>query len=93
MRVVISGEDWWQTRRLPAARVACESPVEEGKMGLYKENPRYKCVSMRLSDDEWEKLTLVCSRKSKNMSECLREALAALLLKNDLNEEMAEASG
>lgn len=62
-------------------------------MGLYKENPRYKCVSARLSDDEWEDLMIVCGQKRTSMSECIREALTALLMENGLGEERAETTG
>lgn len=49
-------------------------------MGLYKENPRYKCVSTRLNEDEWEELLLVCDQSHTNMSQFIREAVSALLV-------------
>ena len=45
-------------------------------MGRYKENPRYKIVSLRLSDEEWEELMLVCNKTSKSVSEFMRDALS-----------------
>ena len=62
-------------------------------MGHYKENPRYKCVSTRLTDEEWEELQHVCDRSHKNLSECLREAILALFPRQDLNGDGAETSG
>ena len=44
-------------------------------MGRYKEKPRYKVVSLRLSDEEWDELMVVCHKTSKTVSEFLRDAL------------------
>ena len=58
-------------------------------MGRYKEKPRYKVVSLRLSDEEWDELMVVCHKTSKTVSEFLRDALTRveyriLLNGNDL---------
>lgn len=36
---------------------------------------RWKIVSMRVNDEEWEELTRVCSSSGKTVSQFLREAL------------------
>lgn len=47
-------------------------------MGRYKEKPRYKVVSLRVSDEEWDELMVVCHKTSKTVSEFLRDALTRM---------------
>jgi hypothetical protein len=47
-------------------------------MGRYKEKPRYKVVSLRVSDEEWDELMVVCHKTSKTVSEFLRDALTSM---------------
>lgn len=54
-------------------------------MGRYKEKPRYKIVSLRLSDEEWAELMVVCHKTSKTVSEFLRDALTSMEYRVPLN--------
>ena len=56
-------------------------------MGQYKVNPRYRCVSTRLNEAEWEELLLLCDQSHKNTAQFLREAVSALLCERSATRE------
>lgn len=44
-------------------------------MGRMRENPRYNVISMRISDEEREKLQMIMETTHKSVSDIMREAM------------------
>lgn len=44
-------------------------------MGIVKEHPKHRIVSVRISDEETEMLALVQKKTSQSVSEIMREAI------------------
>lgn len=47
-------------------------------MGRMRENPRYNVISMRISDEEREKLQMIMETTHKSVSDLMREAMEAI---------------
>lgn len=44
-------------------------------MGRMRENPRYNVISMRISDEERERLQMIMEATHKSVSDIMREAM------------------
>lgn len=44
-------------------------------MGRMRENPRYNVISMRISDEERDRLQLIMETTQKSVSDIMREAM------------------
>lgn len=61
-------------------------------MGRMRENPRYNVISMRISDEEREKLESLVRRTHKSVSDIMREAMEAFTLQLDQNQQLRKAA-
>ncbi len=49
-------------------------------MGRMKENPRYNVISMRVSDEERDRLESLVAHSHKSVSDLMREAMLAMTM-------------
>lgn len=54
-------------------------------MGRMKENPRYNVISMRVSDEERDRLESLVAHSHKSVSDLMREAMLAMTIQVDHN--------
>lgn len=52
-------------------------------MGRMKENPRYNVISMRVSDEERDRLESLVARTHKSVSDLMREAMLSMTVQPD----------
>jgi predicted DNA-binding protein len=52
-------------------------------MGRMKENPRYNVISMRVSDEERDRLESLVAHSHKSVSDLMREAMLAMTMQVD----------
>ena len=52
-------------------------------MGMYKENPKYNVVSMRITDEEKAALSEIIIKSCKSISILMREAIQLYTLKSE----------
>lgn len=52
-------------------------------MGRMKENPRYNVISMRVSDEERDRLELLVRNTHKSVSDLMREAMLSMTVHTD----------
>ncbi|RNC68017.1 MAG: ribbon-helix-helix protein, CopG family [Desulfuromonadales bacterium] len=56
-------------------------------MGRMRENPRYNVISMRISDEERDRLQKVMELTHKSVSDLMREAMELIASRTDQTDQ------
>ncbi|WP_306535686.1 ribbon-helix-helix protein, CopG family [Geobacter sp.] len=59
-------------------------------MGRMRENPRYNVISMRISDEERDRLLQIMEATHKSVSDIMREAMAIFAVQLEQKDQPAQ---